>query len=41
MLTGNVNELFAYSHHFKWWRKVKLAEQARERKQATGTREKP
>ena len=26
MITGNVNELFAYSHHFKWWREVKLAE---------------
>lgn len=22
MLTGNVNELYAYSHHFKWWREV-------------------
>ena len=26
MITGNVNELLAYSHHFKWWREVKLAE---------------
>ena len=25
MITGNVNELFAYSHHFKWWREMKLA----------------
>jgi formate dehydrogenase subunit gamma len=33
MITGNVNELFAYRHHFKWWRDVKLAEQARERKE--------
>ena len=24
MITGNVHELFAYSHHFKWWREVKL-----------------
>jgi len=28
MITGTVNELFAYNHHFKWWREVKLAEQA-------------
>lgn len=34
MITGNVNELFAYRHHFKWWRQVKLAEQARERAEA-------
>ena len=26
MITGNVNELFAYSHHFTWWRSVKLEE---------------
>jgi formate dehydrogenase subunit gamma len=26
MVTGNVHELFAYSHHFKWWREMKLAE---------------
>ncbi len=26
MITGNVPELFAYSHHFKWWREVKLEE---------------
>jgi formate dehydrogenase subunit gamma len=41
MLTGSVNELFAYSHHFKWWRKVKLAEQARERKQSPGPEKMP
>jgi formate dehydrogenase subunit gamma len=28
MITGNVHELFAYSHHFKWWREVKLEERA-------------
>ena len=22
MITGNVNELYAYSHHFKWWAEV-------------------
>jgi formate dehydrogenase subunit gamma len=26
MITGNVNELHVYRHHFKWWREVKLAE---------------
>ena len=24
MITGTVNELFAYTHHFKWWREVRL-----------------
>ncbi len=24
MITGKVNELFAYDHHFKWWRQVKI-----------------
>lgn len=28
MITGTVNELFAYDHHFKWWREVKMAQQA-------------
>lgn len=27
MITGTVNELFAYSHHFKWWRDVKLEDE--------------
>lgn len=27
MITGVVNELYAYHHHFKWWREVKLQEQ--------------
>lgn len=31
MITGTVNELFAYTHHFKWWREVKLEERAWER----------
>jgi formate dehydrogenase subunit gamma len=31
MITGTVNELFAYSHHFKWWREVKLEQLAWER----------
>ena len=28
MITGTVNELYAYNHHFKWWREVKMAQQA-------------
>jgi uncharacterized protein len=28
MITGMVNELYAYHHHFKWWREVKMAEHA-------------
>ena len=32
MITGKVDELYAYSHHFKWWREMKLAEQEWERK---------
>jgi formate dehydrogenase subunit gamma len=37
MVTGSVNELFAYSHHFKWWRTVKQEQQAweAEHEQAT------
>jgi len=27
MITGVVDELYAYRHHFKWWRAVKLQEQ--------------
>jgi formate dehydrogenase subunit gamma len=26
MITGMVDELYAYRHHFKWWREVKLEE---------------
>lgn len=28
MITGSVNEFFAYTHHFKWWREMKLEERA-------------
>jgi formate dehydrogenase subunit gamma len=28
MLTGTVDELYAYHHHFKWWREMKLKEHA-------------
>jgi formate dehydrogenase subunit gamma len=27
MITGTVDELYAYRHHFKWWRTVKVEEQ--------------
>ena len=27
MITGMVNELYAYRHHFKWWREVRLEEE--------------
>jgi formate dehydrogenase gamma subunit len=27
MITGGVNELYAYRHHFKWWLEVKIQEQ--------------
>jgi formate dehydrogenase gamma subunit len=36
MITGSVNEYFAYQHHFKWWRQVKLAERARQEREAAG-----
>lgn len=28
MITGVVDELYAYRHHFKWWRAVKIQEEA-------------
>jgi formate dehydrogenase subunit gamma len=28
MITGSVNELYAYTHHFTWWKAVKHEEQA-------------
>lgn len=28
MFTGTVDELYAYHHHFKWWREMKLKERA-------------
>jgi formate dehydrogenase gamma subunit len=31
MITGMVNELYAYRHHFKWWREVKMQEAEWER----------
>jgi len=31
MFTGTVDELFAYNHHFKWWREVKMEQLAWDR----------
>ncbi len=28
MITGKVDELYAYHHHFKWWRDVKVEQRA-------------
>jgi cytochrome b subunit of formate dehydrogenase len=41
MITGTVNELYAYSHHFKWWREAKLeeAESDRHRDDAAAPKE--
>ena len=32
MITGTVNELFAYNHHFKWWTAVKTEQRAWDRR---------
>jgi len=46
MITGVVDELYAYRHHFKWWRSVKIQQQAwraelTSKEEAIGTDEKP
>jgi len=42
MITGGVNELYAYRHHFKWWREVKVQEQRwREERRPTEEAEEP
>lgn len=46
MITGVVDELYAYHHHFTWWRSVKIQEQAwrdelTSKEEAIGTDEKP
>jgi formate dehydrogenase subunit gamma len=28
MITGRVNELFAYKHHFKWWKQTKIEQRS-------------
>lgn len=35
MVTGKVDELYAYNHHFKWWREVKLAEHEWEKRRGS------
>lgn len=37
MITGTVNELYAYNHHFKWWREVKSAQFEWEKRRETAT----
>jgi len=32
MITGTVNELYAYNHHFKWWTAVKAEQRAWDRR---------
>ncbi len=44
MITGTVNELYAYNHHFKWWREMKTEQLAWDRRrepvaEAAGTEE--
>jgi hypothetical protein len=39
MITGTVDELYAYSHHFKWWREVKVAQSEWEQRHDRETRE--
>lgn len=34
MITGKVNELYAFDHHFKWWRDVRLEQRAWEQELA-------
>jgi formate dehydrogenase subunit gamma len=34
MITGKVNELYAYHHHFKWWRDVRLEQRGWEQRLA-------
>jgi formate dehydrogenase subunit gamma len=45
MITGHVDELYAYSHHFKWWREEKVAQYERRAQRdtviAAATAEKP
>jgi formate dehydrogenase subunit gamma len=36
MVTGTVDELYAYNHHFKWWREVKLAQREWEHERDQG-----
>ena len=38
MITGMVNELYAYRHHFTWWRELKIEQRAWEHKLDTESR---
>jgi len=37
MITGMVSELYAYRHHFKWWKEVKMQEEAWKRELQGGS----
>lgn len=37
MFNGAVDELYAYRHHFKWWREMQISEQAWMKRTADGT----
>jgi len=37
MVTGMVSELYAYHHHFKWWREVKIQEEQWQRTLRAGS----
>ena len=39
MITGTVNELFAYRHHHKWWKEVAMERAAFEREMSSGIAE--
>ncbi len=39
MITGTVNELFAYRHHHKWWKEVAMERAAFEQEMSTGVAE--
>jgi len=41
MITGMVNELYAYRHHFKWWQEVKMNEQVWKREVVEDVRNEP
>ncbi len=37
MITGMVNELFAYKHHFKWWKQAKMEQRNWQQRYHTST----
>lgn len=37
MITGMVNELYAYRHHFKWWRELKMEQRSWEQELQTAS----